>query len=200
MERRILIEKTGISDKNISAKLNSLEVKGLIISERTRKGRTVNRWVQATESGKLYELGKIVIAKKPTKIPIEKGDICDRCGKRKMSFRLYGSYGSICDKCYAEVIAIQSYVKKYGHMPPEKKPKVKAITKAKIEKAKKPKMIRPEEIKAKPLPEAKELKKELRLLINLVLTHRKEEYTKYGYKTVSEIRSQIDTLIDELGS
>lgn len=162
VERRILIEKTGISDKNISAKLNSLEVKGLISSERTRKERTVNRWLQTTKAGRDYELGKIVITKKPTKIPIK--------------------------------------------LP--QKPR-KAITKAKIEKAKKPKYEskleyleaqRKEKIEMKPLPATIEFKKELRLLINLVLTHRKEEYAKYGYKSVSEIRAEIDTIIDKLGS
>ncbi len=156
MERRVLIEKTGISDKNISAKLNSLEVKGLISSERTRKGRTVNRWLQLTKAGKETLIGKIEIPKKPKKIPITKVE----------------------------------------------KPKAKAITKVQIEKAKKPKYLeaqRKEKIEMKPLPATKELKKELRLLINLVLTHRKEQYIQYGYKTVSEIRAKIDTLIDELG-
>lgn len=152
IERKSLIEKTGISDKNISAKLNSLEVKGLITSERQRKGRTVNRWVQTTKAGKDYELGKIVIAKKPAKIPIK--------------------------------------------LPQEPR---KTITKAQIERAKKPTVERKEKIEMKPLPATIEMKKELRLLINLVLTHRKEEYNKYGYKSVSEIRSQIDTLIDQLG-
>ncbi len=61
------------------------------------------------------------------------------------------------------------------------------------------KETKPEKIEPKPLPASIELKKELRLLINLVLTHRKEEYRKYGYKSVSEIRAQIDTLIDQLG-
>jgi len=160
MERRILIEKTGISDKNISAKLNSLEVKGLISSEMERKGRTMNRWVQLTKEGKDILIGKIEITKKPKKIPITKAE----------------------------------------------KPKAKPITKAQIEKAKKPKYDAKEYIEAKkgkiemkPLPASIEMKKELRLLINLVLTHRKEEYAKYGFKSVSEIRSQIDTLIDQLG-
>ena len=47
-------------------------------------------------------------------------------------------------------------------------------------------------------PAKSEMKKELRLLINLVFTHRKEEYMKFGFKTVSEIRTEIDTLIDQL--
>lgn len=153
IERRILIEKTGISDKNISAKLNALEVKGLISSERTRKGRTVNRWLQTTKAGKDYELGKIVIERKPKKIPITK----------------------------------------------EEKPKAKPITKAKIPIKLPHEPRKPTKIEAKPLPATIEFKKELRLLINLVLTHRKEEYAKYGFKSVSEIRSQIDTLIDQLG-
>lgn len=153
IERRILIEKTGISDKNISAKLNALETKELITSERTRKGRTVNRWVQLTKAGKDYKLGKIVIEIKP-KPKIKKEEIEDAIAKDL------------------------------------------GVLKVKIRPKKPPK---PEKIEAKPLPASIELKKELRLLINLVLTHRKEQYKKYGYKSVSEIRAQIDTLIDQLG-
>lgn len=143
--RRFLCEETGISDKNISAKIKSLEIKGLVVTEKTRIKKSTVQIVQLTKTGKAEKLVKIVIEKKPKKVEIEK-----------------------------EPVKIE-------------KPKIPV----------KPKI--PEKIEAKPLPATIELKKELRLLINLVLTHRKEEYTKYGYKSVSEIRSQIDTLIDQLG-
>lgn len=148
MDRLDLISITGISDKNISAKIKSLEVKGLIITQKTRVGRSTKQIVQLTSAGKKEKLVKIIIEKK---IP-KKEDVISRLEKAK-------------------------------------KEKVKEVITPK----------KPEKITPKPLPETLELKKELRLLINLVLTHRKEEYKKYGYKSVSEIRASIDALIDQLG-
>ncbi|KKL29071.1 hypothetical protein LCGC14_2368800 [marine sediment metagenome] len=67
MERLELSHETGISDKNISANLNSLELKGLIISQKQREGRSTKRFVQLTSAGKEEKLVKIIIEKKPKK-------------------------------------------------------------------------------------------------------------------------------------
>lgn len=201
LERTRLVHKTGISDKNISAKIKTLEEKGLIRTEKTQKGRSKIQTIQLTKAGKQEKLVKIVIEKKLPK-KLKKVDVIAEYEKSKKQ--------RIREK--------EEELSKLRQIPAREAPevkqkireKVKEITKIEREKVelteeeyalaqlgKEPK--KPIIVKPKPLPATMELKKELRLLINLVLTHRKEEYKKYGYKTVSEIRAEINTLIDQLG-
>lgn len=78
IERRTLISKTGISDKNISAKIKSLETKGLILTEKTREGRFVKQIIQLNKAGKEEKLVKIIIEKK-----LKKEDIIEKYEKVK---------------------------------------------------------------------------------------------------------------------
>jgi len=238
MERLEISKLTGISDKNISAKLNALQVKGLIISQKIRVGRATKRMIQLTSQGKQEKLMKIVIEKKPIKPKIEvkpesiiikqqkvfknkihqilvsdltsdkQTQIFNReldifISKTKIPFtekairifkqRMKGNIGLSVD-LGTKIVMFRKHFKEFtGSLE-------KPIKEVKPKPKPKPKLVIPETrlVEPKPLPSNLELKKELRLLINLALTHRKEQYAKYGYKSVSEIRSQIDTLIDQL--
>ena len=87
MERLDISKQTGISDKNISAKLNSLEDKGLITSEKERKGRSTKRFITLTSAGRSQKLVKIVIEKKPKPTKPVKEDIITKYEKAKIKRR-----------------------------------------------------------------------------------------------------------------
>ena len=72
MKRTVISKESGISDKNISAKINSLVIKGLVVTEKTRVGKSTIQIVQLTPTGKKEKLIKISIEKKPKKIELTK--------------------------------------------------------------------------------------------------------------------------------